>query len=95
MKSVHVPVKLSDGVPKMSPRMQKQISKSKEEALAAFVSKKAEIDDILTLLQALSDDHFKYSPDEIDWGHVGTLGYYAELLKRVTDSAFNEGEHAE
>ena len=34
-------------------------------------------------------------PDEITWDHVGTLGYYAELLKRVTDSAFNEGEHAE
>jgi hypothetical protein len=81
--------------PKMSPRMQKQIAKSKEEALAAFVSKKAEIDGMLTRLQALSDDHFNYSPDEIDWGHVGTLGYYAELLKRVTDSAFKEGEHAE
>ena len=31
---------------------------------------------------------------QITWGHVGTLGYYAELLKRVTDSAFKEGEHA-
>jgi hypothetical protein len=79
---------------KMSLRLQKQITKSKEEALAAFVSKKAEIDEMLTRLQVLSDDHFNYSPDEIDWGHVGTLGYYAELLKRVTDSAFNEGEHA-
>jgi hypothetical protein len=81
--------------PKMSPRMQKQIAKSKEEALAAFVSKKAAIDEMLTRLQALSDGHFNYSPDEINWCHVGTLGYYAELLKRVTDSAFNEGEHAE
>jgi hypothetical protein len=80
---------------KMSPRSQKQIAKSKEEALAAFVSKKAEIDAMLTRLQTLSDDHFNYSPDEIDWGHVGTLGYYAELLKRVTDRAFKEGEHAE
>jgi hypothetical protein len=80
--------------PKMIPRMQNQIAKSKEEALAAFVSKKAEIDAMLTRLQGLSDDHFNYSPDQIDWGHVGTLGYYAELLKRVTDSAFNEGEHA-
>jgi hypothetical protein len=80
---------------KMSPRLQNQVAKSKEEALAAFVSKKAEIDAMLTRLQALSDDHFNYSPDEIDWGHVGTLGYYAELLKRVTDSAFKEGEHAE
>jgi hypothetical protein len=81
--------------PKMSPRLQKQIAKSKEQALAAFISKKAEIDAMLTRLQALSDDHFNYSPDEIDWGHVGTLGYYAEMLKRVTDAAFKEGEHAE
>ena len=72
-----------------------KIAKSKEEALAAFVSKKAEIDAMLTRLQALSDDHFNDSPDEIDWGHVGTLGYYAEMLKRVTDSAFKEGECAE
>jgi hypothetical protein len=79
----------------MSPRLQNQIAKSREEALAAFVSKKAEIDAMLTRLQALSDDHFNYSPDAITGGHVGTLGYYAELLKRVTDSAFNEGEHAE
>jgi hypothetical protein len=89
-----VAVKLNDGVPKMSPRIQKQTAKSREQALAAFVSKKAEIDEMLTRLQALSDDHFNYSPDDIDWGHVGTLGYYAELLKRVTDSAFNEGENA-
>ena len=78
----------------MSPKLQSQIAKSKEQALAAFIAKKGEIDDALTRLQALSDDHFNYSPDEINWGHVGTLGYYAELLKRVTDSAFNEGEHA-
>ena len=50
---------------------------------------------MLTRLQALSDDHFGYSPDEITWGHVGALAHYAELLKRITDSAFNEGEHAE
>jgi hypothetical protein len=79
----------------MIPRLQNQIAKSKEQALAAFVFNKAEIDAMLTRLQVLSDDHFNYSPDEIDWGHVGTLGYYAELLKRLTDSAFHEGEHAE
>ena len=79
----------------MSSRIQKQIVKSREHALAAFVSKKAEIDEMLTRLQALSDDHFNYSPDEITWDHVGTLGYYAEMLKRVTDQAFKEGECAE
>ena len=78
----------------MSPRTPHKTPKSNDEALAAFVARKTEIDAMLTRLQALSDDHFGYSPDEIDWGHVGTLGYYAELLKRVTDSAFREGEHA-
>jgi hypothetical protein len=79
----------------MSSRIKKQIAKSREKALAAFVSRKAEIDAMLTRLQALSTDHFNYSPDEITWDHVGTLGYYAELLRRVTDQAFKEGECAE
>jgi hypothetical protein len=55
----------------MSSRIQKQIAKSREQALAAFVSKKAEIDEMLTRLQALSGDHFNYSPDDITWDHVG------------------------
>ena len=80
--------------PKIRTRLQSQIAKSNEDALAAFVSKKAEVDAILTRLQALSDDHFNYSPDEIIWGDVGTLEHYSELLRRITDSAFNEGEHA-
>ena len=50
---------------------------------------------MLARLQALSDDHFGYAPDTVTWSHVGTLEYYAELLKRITDMAFNEGEHAE
>ncbi len=78
----------------MSTRIQRQIARSKEDALAAFVSKKAEIDAMLTRLQALSEDHFGYAPDDVTWSHVGTLEHYAELLKRITDSAFNEGEHA-
>ena len=79
----------------MSPTLQNEIARSKEQALAAFVAKKAEIDAMLTRLQALSGDHFGYSPDDVTWDHVGTLGYYAELLKRITDQAFREGEHAE
>ena len=64
-------------------------------ALDAYIARKAEIDTMLTRLHALSDDHFGVGPDEVDWGHVGTLAHYAELLKRITDSAFKEGEHAE
>ena len=64
-------------------------------ALDAYISRKAEIDTMLARLTALSDDHLNVAPDEINWGHVGTLAHYAELLKRVTDSAFKEVEHAE
>ena len=78
----------------MSTRIQSRSAGSNEDALAAFVSKKAEIDAMLTRLQTLSADHFDYVPDDITWNHVGTLEHYAELLERITDSAFNEGENA-
>jgi hypothetical protein len=64
-------------------------------ALSAFIARKAEIDTMLTRLAGLSGDHFDVAPDDVHWGHVGTLAHYAELLKRITDSAFKEGEHAE
>jgi hypothetical protein len=80
--------------PEMIARISKTKTRSNEDALAAFVQRKAEIDAMLTRLQGLSDDHFNYSPDEVTWGHVGSLGHHAELLKRITDMAFNEGEHA-
>lgn len=63
--------------------------------LDAFIARKLEIDAMLARLSALSDEHFDVQPDEVNWGHVGTLAHYAELLKRITDSAFHEGEHAD
>jgi len=65
------------------------------QATAAFIAKKAEIDTSLARLAELSEDHFGATAGSINWGHVGNLGYYAELLKRITDAAFREGEHAE
>ena len=64
------------------------------ESLNAFIARKAEIDAMLERITMLSADHFDVSPDDVHWGHVGTLAHYAELLKRITDSAFHEGEHA-
>ena len=64
-------------------------------ALDAFLATKVEIDAMLERLAALSANHFETNPDEIHWGHVGTLAHYAELLKRITDAACREGEHAE
>jgi GMP synthase PP-ATPase subunit len=49
---------------------------------------------MLDRLKTLSADHFETSPDEITWGHVGTLNHYASLLRQITDAAFKEGEHA-
>ena len=69
-------------------------SRNRANALAAFIGKKAEIDEMLARLLALSDDHFNCAPDEAGWAMVGTLEHYASLLKRITDSAFGEGEHA-
>ena len=69
--------------------------RNRDAALNAFIGKKAEIDAMLARLQALSDDHFNTHPDEVNWGHVGALEHYASLLKRITDSAFGEGDPAE
>ena len=69
-------------------------SRNRANALNAFIGKKAEIDEMLARLKALSDDHFNCHPDEVGWAMVGTLEHYASLLKRITDSAFGEGEHA-
>ena len=63
-------------------------------ALAASMTTKFQIDAMLERLKALSDDHFEAHPDEINWGHVGTLNHYASLLRQITDSAFKECEHA-
>ncbi len=78
----------------MNPRTMKTGTKSNDRAFAAFVAKKAEIDTMLVRLQALSDDHFGVAPHEVTWGHAGTLEHYADLLRRITDSAFNEGDYA-
>ena len=67
---------------------------TRETALDAFIARKAEIDAMLARLQTLSDSHFDVLPDDVTWGHVGDLGCYAEHLRRVTDAAFQEGEHA-
>ena len=74
--------------------MTRRTAQSNDKALDAFIAAKAEIDVMLERLKALSDDHFETHPDEINWGHVGTLNQYASLLRQITDSAFKEGEHA-
>jgi hypothetical protein len=63
-------------------------------ALAAFITRKAEIDTILARLAALSAEHFNCTPHEVTWADVGTLGSYLERLREVSGAAFREGEYA-
>lgn len=75
--------------------MNRRANTTNEKALDAFIAAKTEIDAMLERLAALSADHFETSPDEIHWGHVGTLNHYRAKLREITDCAFKEGEHAE
>ena len=52
-------------------------------ALAAFMNHKAEIDELLNALKTLSDDHFNVSPEDVNWSHVGSQGYWLERLQQV------------
>jgi hypothetical protein len=69
--------------------------KSNTKPMDAFIQRKAEIDAALARIKALSDEHFNVHLDRVTWGDVGTLEDYAKFLKRITDSAFHEGEFAE
>jgi len=71
------------------------MTRNNDKSLAAFMSRKAEIDTMLARLQALSDEHFNAHPDNIDWGHVGDLADMASKLSEITDRTFGEGECAE
>ena len=67
---------------------------TKEKALDRFVGQIGEINERLAELQTFAEDHMGYNPDEINWGHVGTAGYFLERLNELADFAFQRGEYA-
>lgn len=71
------------------------MAKTNDNALDAFIAAKAEIDAMLARLVVHSADHFGYSPEEVNWGLVGTLDHHRARLREITDMAFREGEHAD
>lgn len=54
-----------------------------DRAVSAFISRKAEFDGLLERLAALSADHFCVSPDDVHWGHVGTVAEAILLLQQA------------
>ena len=71
------------------------MAKTNDDTLDAFIAAKIEIDAMLARMVAHSADHFGFSPEEVNWGHVGTLDHYRARLREITDMAFCEGEHAD
>ena len=68
---------------------------NKEKALSAFIAKIGEINERLDELTVFFENHMETDPDSVNWGTVGTAGYYLEKLTELTDYAFNRGEYAE
>jgi hypothetical protein len=62
-----------------------------EQALAAFIAAKTEIDRLLAELAALSADHFHADPDAINWGHVGSANHIRDRLLEIADFATGNG----
>ncbi|MBL4786732.1 MAG: hypothetical protein JKY49_15050 [Cohaesibacteraceae bacterium] len=55
-----------------------------EKAHSAFSSNKARIDELITRLQRMSDNHFAVDFFDLDWGDVGDLKSLADKLEDAT-----------
>jgi hypothetical protein len=55
-----------------TPTMSTTRRTTNDQALAAFLTRKAEIDAMLERLAAFSDDHFGVAPEDVHWGHLWT-----------------------
>ncbi len=67
-------------------------------AADAMAEQKASFDIAIQRLTELSAITFateSRARSDVNWGDVGTVAAYNELLTRITDMAFNEGECAD
>lgn len=56
-----------------------------EKALNAYIATIAEIKSKLDALTEKAYDHLGHSPEEINWGHVGTAKHILEQLTEITE----------
>ena len=66
----------------------------KRTALKAFIEHNEKINALLKRISAHTEDHLGVSPDEVNWGHVGTMAHMGEELQDIADRLFGEGEYA-
>jgi chaperonin cofactor prefoldin len=69
-------------------------AQNNDQALNAFIGAKASIDQMLSELQAMSNDHFNTHPDEINWADVGNVSRIERRLKELLDMLKMEGEYS-
>jgi len=55
-----------------------------EKALDAYIATITEINAKLAALTEQTENHLGYSPEEINWGHVGTAKHILEQLAEIT-----------
>jgi mRNA-degrading endonuclease HigB of HigAB toxin-antitoxin module len=70
------------------------MSMKNEKALQEFMAKMAEAKTLLDELQAHVDDHMGASPEDVNYGHVGSAGHLVHQLTELTDWALGRGEYA-
>lgn len=74
--------------------MRRHTPTQKQDPLNSYIQKISHIDCLLKRLQAACDDHFYTSPDDVTWGHVGTVADIEQKLQHLSDMVFHEGEYA-
>jgi hypothetical protein len=79
----------------MAKKLNHNLQASKEKALDKFMGQMVEIKERLAELEAFTDDHMGYNPEDINCGHVGTAGWFLEKLTELTDCAYRRGEYTE
>ena len=67
--------------------------KKNDEALSAFIGKIAEAKEKIEALGDFVENHMGYSPDEVNWAHVGDAGHVLEQLDEILNFlGINKGE---
>ena len=64
----------------------------KSEVVDNFIANVTSVTHMLDRLQKAAGDHFGKSPEEVNWGDVGSLANVAEKLKQASDFIFGGGE---
>jgi hypothetical protein len=74
--------------------MSKRKSPAEASALAQYEILKMRITENLARLSAMDASQLNVAREDVHYGHVGDLLRVDELLNRITDQLYFEGEHA-